>query len=174
MTPRAIESLGALFATLGIEWVLIGAVAANRYRVSPRLTADVDFLLDGARPDLVALEAALAAAGWSVRRSTPTGELLRIRHPELGLADLLIAETEYQRVALARARAEVVGSTNVRVLAPEDVIVHKLIAGRAQDLADVEAIVAARVPLDAAYLDEWIRFWDLGEVWRRILAQAGR
>jgi hypothetical protein len=35
---------------LGIRWVLIGALAANRYRASPCLTGDVDLLLADAGP----------------------------------------------------------------------------------------------------------------------------
>jgi len=50
----------------------------------------------------------------------------------------------------------------------EDVIVLKLIAGRAQDVADVEAILAAGVPLDSAYLEEWTRYWEVDALWQRL------
>jgi hypothetical protein len=52
LAPSALNALAALFRRLGIDWVLIGALAANRYRIAPRLTADVDLLLATARPDL--------------------------------------------------------------------------------------------------------------------------
>jgi hypothetical protein len=82
-----------------------------------------------------------------VRRAGPEGELLRLRHAELGIADLLIAATEYQQEAIRRAPEEPLGNgESARVLTPEDVIVHKLIAGRTQDHADVEAILAAGAP----------------------------
>jgi len=82
------------------------------------------------------------------------GDLLRLHHTELGLADLLIAGTEYQRQAIERARWETPGvGEPIAVLTPEDVIVHKLIAGRSQDRADVEAILAAGVPLDDDYIE---------------------
>jgi hypothetical protein len=47
-------------------------------------------------------------------------------------------------VAIARAREETIGGG---VVAPEDVIVLKLIAGRAQDIADIEAILAGKPSL---------------------------
>ena len=169
MERTALSRLGALLSELGIHWVLIGALAANRYRTSPRLTQDVDLLLASAGPGLEALESRLRQSGWEVQRASPEGELLRLRHPELGVADLMIAGTEYQREALRRAREEPFGpGQSARVLSPEDVIVHKLIAGRTQDLADIEAILAAKVDLDESYIERWATFWDVLEMWRSL------
>jgi hypothetical protein len=85
----ALSALAAVLDPLGVHWVLIGALAVNRYRASTRLTQDVDLLLAGAGPaGLPALERALEAAGWSVRRASPEGAVLRLRHAELGTADL--------------------------------------------------------------------------------------
>jgi len=99
--------------------------------------------------------------------------MLRARHPEYGLADLIVAGTEYERTAISRALTEGVGTPlSIRVLAPEDVIVFKLIAGRAQDLADIEAILAAKPSLDDAYLESWASAWDVLESLRRLRAAA--
>ena len=104
-----------------------------------------------------------------MRRADAERELLRLRHPQLGVADLLIAGTDYQQEALARAREEsIIGGERISVLTPEDVIVHKLIAGRSQDIADIEAIIAARVPLDESYIDRWTRFWDVVDRWTEL------
>ena len=174
MTERdSVSALAAILAPLGIGWVLIGALAANRYRKTTRTTQDVDLLLVDLGSGLAALESALGDAGWSVRRATPGGEMLRARHPEYGLADLIVAGTEYERTAISRALTEGVGTPlSIRVLAPEDVIVFKLIAGRAQDLADIEAILAAKPSLDDAYLESWASAWDVLESLRRLRAAA--
>ncbi len=174
MTERdSISALAAVLAPLGIRWVLIGALAANRYRRTTRTTQDVDLLLVDLGPGLEALEGAFRSAGWSIRRATPGGEMLRARHPSYGLADLIVAGTEYERTAIARSRAEGPDpALPIRVLAPEDVIVFKLIAGRAQDLADVEAILAAKPILDDAYLESWASAWDVLEPLRRLRAAA--
>jgi hypothetical protein len=154
---------------LGIHWVLIGALAANRYRQSPRLTQDVDLLLESVGSGLDRLERAVRAAGWEVQRASPQGELLRLRHPELGIADLLIAGTDYQQEAIRRARREPIGNgESAAFLTVEDVIVHKLIAGRTQDIADIEAILAARVPFDAGYVERWAAFWEVVDRWRAL------
>jgi predicted nucleotidyltransferase len=165
----ALSDLARILRALSIHWTLIGALAANRYRTSPRLTQDVDLLLADVGPGLEILEAELSEAGWQVRRADAEGELLRLRHPQLGVADLLIAGTDYQQEALARAREEsIIGGERISVLTPEDVIVHKLIAGRSQDIADIEAIIAARVPLDESYIDRWTRFWDVFDRWTEL------
>lgn len=170
MTERdSLSALAAVLDPLGIGWVLIGALAANRYRKTTRTTQDVDLLLLDLGPGLEALEAALRSAGWTVRRATPGGEMLRARHLVYGLADLIVAGTDYERTAIARSRTEGASpAASVRVLAPEDVIVFKLIAGRAQDLADIEAILAAKPALDDAYLESWATAWDVLETLRRL------
>jgi hypothetical protein len=163
----ALSAIGALLDGLGIRWVLIGALAANRYRSSPRLTQDVDLLLADAGPGIEALESALREARWAVERASPEADLLRLRHPELGIADLMIAGTDYQQEAIRRARRESFGEeATASVLAPEDVIVHKLIAGRNQDLADIEAILGSKVALEESYIERWAAFWDVLDVWR--------
>lgn len=170
MARDAVRDLGEHLGAMGIEWALFGAVAANRYRREVRLTGDVDLLLADHGGDLTALERTLAQAGWATRRATPDGSVLRLRHPRLGAADLVLAETEYQRVALGRARAEVVDTTGavVRYLAPEDVILHKLIAARPRDLDDIENILDAAPELDEAYLTGWAEAWGVLDLWDRL------
>ena len=169
MARTALSALAATLQSLSVQWALLGALAANRYRLSPRSTQDVDLLLaDAGSPD-GALEHALRADGWDVRHASAEGDLLRLRHGELGAADLLIAGTDYQHLALDRARSEtILDGQVVYVLTAEDVIIHKLIAGRSQDIADIEAILAAAVPLDETYIAKWVAFWDVTERWAKL------
>lgn len=171
----AVSALATLLARLGIRWTLIGALAANRYRITTRTTQDVDLLLLDAGPGIESLERALSDAGWRVRRATPDGAILRARHPALGLADLITAGTVYEREAIARSRVEETGAgASVHVLAVEDVILLKLIAGRAQDVADIEAVLAAAPALDEPYLEGWARAWEVLEAWQALRSAARR
>ena len=168
MERNALSELARILDALAIRWALIGALAANRYRASPRLTQDVDLLLANGGPN-GALVTALAAGGWTVRSATAEGDLLRLRHAQFGAADVLIAGTEYQQLALSRARPDtILGDQPVQVLTVEDVIIHKLIAARSQDVADIEAIMATRPPLDEHYIEHWAAFWELTELWARL------
>ena len=175
MTPvTALSSLKVLLDEVPVQWVLIGALAANRYRSSPRMTGDVDLLLADAGQSLESLEEMLTEAGWNVRRADPAGELLRITHAEFGTADLLIAGTDYQQVSIERAIRETVGDIEIPILTSEDVILQKLIAGRYQDLADIEAILETSPELDHDYLSVWIRTWELEEAWGEFESSGNR
>ncbi len=166
---EALAALAELLASLGIRWALIGGVAANLYRRKTRLTGDVDLLLADAGASVSSLEAALSARGWSVRRATPDGDILRLYHATFGWADLQIAGTDYQHEAIRRSRhVQLSESLQIRALAPDDLIVHKLIAGRFQDLADIEALLEAGVAFDAAYVERWAAIWEVTDLWRRV------
>lgn len=163
----ALAELARVFDGLSIRWALIGGLAANRYRRAARYTVDIDLLLARPESGVADLEAALTGAGWSVRRADAEATLLRANHRDFGPVDLLVAGTDYQREALERARVETVeGVGTTPVLAVEDVIVHKLIAGRYQDLADIEAILEAGVAVDASYVERWAAFWEVLDRWR--------
>jgi Nucleotidyl transferase of unknown function (DUF2204) len=164
----ALNRLAIVLDGMSIEWVLIGALAANRYRSSPRMTNDVDLLLADTGPGIEQLEQAMIQAGWSVHRADPGGELIRLKHDLYGTADLLVSGTDYQQQAIQRAPVENIDGGAIRVLAVEDVIIHKLIAGRYQDLADVEAIVDSIGTLDLTYISRWVDFWNLGELWEKM------
>ncbi len=165
MERDAIAALAAILGRLGITWVVMGAVAANRYRRDVRLTGDVDLLLADYGPGLDVMEGALHDAGWSIQRGTPDGAILRLRHRAFGAADIVLAETDYQREAIRCARTESSGSGDVRVLRLEDVLVHKLIAGRPRDLADIEDILAGGLAFEAGYVERWAEYWDVLALW---------
>lgn len=76
----------------------------------------------------------------------------------------LLVETEYQRLAHDRA---IDG-----VLTVEDVIVHKLIAGRPRDLDDIESILAAGVEFDESYVVEHSTEWGVDDRWRALRDRA--
>lgn len=169
MEREAIAALGAILGRLGIAWVVMGAVAANRYRREVRLTGDVDLLLADHGPGLDVMERALRDADWSIQRGTPDGAILRLRHRTFGAADIVLAETDYQREAIQRARAESTGDgVEVRLLRLEDVLVHKLIAGRPRDVADIEDILAGGLAFEEEYVERWAAYWDVLDLWHRL------
>lgn len=168
-----LSSIGPLLDGLGIRWIVIGAVAANRYRREVRLTGDLGLLLSSHGPGLVELEAAVGTDGWRVRRGTPDGAILRLRHATRGSVDLILAETEYQHSAIERSATEArANRTTIRVLRLEDVLVHKLIAGRPRDVADIEDILASRPTFDEDYVVRWADYWDVLPLWQRLRDEA--
>jgi len=141
---------------LGIESVVIGAVAASRYRATPRETTDVDLLARS----LVGVEEAMRAAGFAVHAVAEPGSsepyVVFIRGEGVAV-DILLAETAYQETAMDRA----VGG----VITVEDVIIHKLLAWRPRDRADIESIFAQGHELDERYIESWVDAWGVRERW---------
>jgi hypothetical protein len=169
----ALESLARILDGLGIEWMLFGALAANLYRAETRLTGDTDVLVASAERD--GLDAALRSAGWEAFRATPDGSLLRVRHATFGIADLVFSGTDYERGAIGRSRREELApGLIIRVPTPEDVVVFKLIAGRAKDLADIESVLDANRVLDEGYIEQWAAEWDVAERWRLLRSEHAR
>ena len=92
----------SILSGLEIDAVVIGAVAALRYRASARATADVDLLVD--RIDGV--REAFEQRGYSVEEvSDPGGQPFLLAAQGDGVRiDIMLAETEYQVGALRRAQ----------------------------------------------------------------------
>lgn len=169
MERDVVAAVATLLDAQGVGWVVIGAVAANRYRREVRLTGDLDLLIAShGVGGLAALETAFGDTGWSVRRGTPDGAILRLRHEAFGAVDLILAETEYQHAAIDRAAFEPNRGVALRVLRIEDVLIHKLIAGRPRDVADIQDILARRPQFDEAYVARWVEYWGIGELWQQL------
>lgn len=154
---------------LSVRWALLGGVASNLYRDRPRLTQDVDVTIEIDRSRWPKLAARLSADGWTLQPQDAYPDVLLLRGASRLAVDVLLAKTEYQRGALDRAVPQrlALGAT-VPVLAPEDIIIHKLIAGRHTDIDDIERILAADSALDLVYLEQWIDAWDVRDRWEQI------
>ena len=153
-------SAAEVFGAAGVDWALIGGLAALRYRATPRLTVDADFLSSWSP----SLADAFRAAGYDVTEVAATGEpphLLVVRGKG-DVIDVLLAVVEYQEVALRRAVDH--------VLTVEDVIVHKLIAWRPRDRNDIASILETGVRFDEDYVAGWAERWEVSDRWAEALA----
>jgi hypothetical protein len=135
-----------------------------------RATRDVDLLVDVGGNDLDQLIEELRTAGLRPKRTPPVTSLgaldvvqLLYEPPEAFVElqiDLLLAKSEYHREALRRRVPTQLPDLGIgiAVLACEDLILHKLLAGRLIDRADAAALVRAnRDRLDWDYLARWAR-----------------
>lgn len=149
---------------LGLEPVLVGALAAATYRRTPRFTTDVDFMV----AEFGDVADRLSAEGYEIKAmAEPGGDpyLIFVRGKGAKV-DLLLAETDYHRGALERA---VDG-----VLAIEDVIVTKLLAWRARDRDDIDSIMSTDPILDSTYIERWAQLWEVEDRWEEIRRRYGR
>lgn len=131
---RAVREVSKMFSEAGIRHALVGALGANAYRSRPRTTVDIDFLVGD--------EAFQAHPGGFVTMRVPVVEFDGIDIDQVPLTEGLRVVEE----GLNRARL----SDGVPIAPVDTIVVMKLLAGRTQDLADIEAIVASG--LDREYM----------------------
>jgi hypothetical protein len=73
--------------------------------------------------------------------------------------DLSLGIPGYEEEALVRAApVSFAGLLPVRVVSPEDLIIHKCVAARARDIEDIERVlVRQKLKLDLRYIRRWLR-----------------
>jgi Nucleotidyltransferase of unknown function (DUF6036) len=166
---KALAPLLAVLADL-IVWlkaeevagVVIGGLAASLLG-RPRLTRDVDvlvlvdegrwggFLATGAKYGFVPRQRDTLAFAQQSR-------VLLVRHKPSGLdADVVCGSLPFERETVARAVWVEVSGVQVPLPRPEDLIILKAVAHRPQDLADIEAILAAQPRLNLRRVRRWVR-----------------
>jgi hypothetical protein len=124
---RAVREVSRMLAEAGIRHALVGALAANAYRNRPRTTEDIDFLVGD--------EAFERHAGGFVTMRVPVIEFDGIDVDQIPLTEALrVLEDGLNRAPV---------SEGVPIASLHTVVMMKLLVGRTQDLADVEAIIGS-------------------------------
>ena len=121
-----------MLSEAGIRHALVGALAANAYRTRPRTTQDIDFLVGD--------EAFETHQGGYVTMKVPVIEFDGIDVDQVPLTEALRVIED----ALTRAPV----SRGVPIAPVDTIVIMKLLAGRTQDLADIEAIAGSGVDRD--------------------------
>jgi predicted nucleotidyltransferase len=178
VTGTLIDSLVSVHVTLeeaGIAHALCGGLAANLYRDEVRATSDVDIAIAIGPVRLVDLVGVFHEEGWSAESYWRRGEQLRLSRAGYPRVDCIVATTDYERAAIDRSLPVEIEGRRLRVLTPEDLIVFKLIAGRARDYEAVAAIINnRRDALDTDYITGWLEQFGVREAWDRAVDEAGR
>ncbi len=166
---------------LGVPAALAGGLALAVWKHA-RATRDVDLLISVEDEHVEELLRSLRAAGIRPRRTQPVATLgkleviqLLYEPPESFVdlqVDLLLARTDYPLEALRRRVAVQLPGLDVTiaVLTCEDLVVHKLLAGRLIDRVDAAALLRANRPaVNLTYLFRWAEeldlLSDLAETW---------
>jgi hypothetical protein len=178
-----LEDLVSLFDRRQIAYLVMGGMAVRAWGV-PRPTYDLDFTLDLDPARVPALGAALRERGYSVPEIFGQGftdvlsgmrkfAAARFADGREERIDLFLVTTPYQRVAFGRRVRGAIEGTAVWLIAPEDLVLHKLIAGWASDLADASDLLWLNPGLDKAYLRHWGEILGVSRTLERKLAETG-
>jgi hypothetical protein len=155
---RAVREVSRMLAEAGIRHALVGALAANAYRRRPRTTEDIDFL--------VGEKAFETHAGGFVTMRVPVIEFDGIEVDQVPLTDALrVIENGLNQAPV---------SEGVPIAAVETIVIMRLLAGRTQDLADVEAIVESGADREALRAAVQRAIPDRVDMLERLFANADR
>ncbi len=149
---------------LGLDYVVIGGLAAIEWRAKPRRTIDADFVVN----QLGRLQERLTEAGFSIKlllNPDNTPYLITGTTPDGMHLDIYIASTEFENKVLERKQGP--------YASPEDVIVYKLMAWRPQDRDDIKSIFESGRDLDVNYIAYYAEEWDVTDRWQEALSQWG-
>ncbi|MBI4542090.1 MAG: nucleotidyl transferase AbiEii/AbiGii toxin family protein [Gemmatimonadetes bacterium] len=146
-----------------LPFMLIGGQAVLLHG-RPRLTEDIDVTL-GVDPSGLPLVREVCRALQleplpdEVEKFVRETFVLPARHAETAIrVDFVFSTTPYERQAIERAVKVPVAGIPVPFATAEDLIIHKLFAGRAQDWEDTLSVVRRKGhELDWGYLDRWAR-----------------
>lgn len=129
----------------------------------PRLTRDIDVTLGVDVDRLDDLLSVATDAGWRILVDA-AGEfvsrtmVLPCEDPASGIRiDFIFSHSEYERLALARSIPVRIGNADVRFASAEDLVIHKIVAGRPRDLEDTRSVLLKNPDLDANYVRRWLR-----------------
>lgn len=166
----------ALFARLSralqsfrIPYMLVGGQAVAVYGY-PRFTQDVDITLGVAIDAYSVLRkvceaARLEPAMKEVKELVQKMHVLPMQDRQTGFrVDFIFSSTPYERQAIERAHSIRIGNAKVRVATLEDLLIHKLVAGRAVDVEDAKVLIRKNSgKIDSRYIRRWLRqFRELG------------
>jgi hypothetical protein len=159
---RALDAHELPFMVIGGQAVLLHG--------EPRLTQDIDITL-GVAPDRVADllticdTLACRPLAEDPRAFARRTFVLPVMDLTTGIrVDFIFSTTPYEREAIGRAEAVTIAGAEVPFATPEDLILHKLFAGRPRDLEDVRGIVARkRNAIDWSYIDRWAHEFSVVE-----------
>jgi hypothetical protein len=170
---ETLHTLVELLDQLSVEYAVMGGFAVRAHGV-PRPTYDIDVAIVVDREQLKALFDHLRECDFEIPEIYQTGWIDRVKElPLLKLkryirdksldVDLFLVESEFlAEVMRRRLRLDADGHV-MWVVSPEDLILFKLLAGRARDWGDVADVLFIQSSLDETYMRRWAHDLGVGE-----------
>lgn len=153
--PDKVVALGR--ALQGVPHAFGGALALAYY-AEPRATQDIDLnvFVDGSRAAAVLDRLAPLGVVTADAATTASSDGQVRVHWGRTPVDLFFAYDRFHDAARRAARAVPFAGTRISVLAPEHLVVCKVVFDRPKDWVDLDAIVAKGTHVDAAEVLRWV------------------
>ena len=148
MNPQleAAWEIGQFFDQQRIEYAIIGGIAVQRWG-TPRFTQDVDLsiatpLVEGSFALVQLITQHFASRIENAEDFARTARVILIKASNGINVDISLALPGYEDVMLGRVlEYEIEPGKTIRICSAEDLIIHKAVAGRPQDIRDIEGVI---------------------------------
>jgi len=157
--------IAAGLSSCNLPYMIIGGQAVLLYG-EPRLTKDIDITLGiniDRLDDLLSIVNGLSLAPLpeDVPLFVQKTMVLPVLERSTGIrVDFIFSFTPYETQAIARARKVILSGQEVCFASREDLILHKIFAGRPRDLEDVRILILKNPGIDLPYIRHWLKDFD--------------
>lgn len=182
MFQQLVEKIASALDDHGVPYMVIGGQAVLLYG-EPRLTRDIDIALGAGPEQWRQVDEIAQSLGWQLLVQAPEDFVRRTMvlpylDPDSGIrVDFIFSLSAYEHQALKRVRSVPVGRATVHYASLEDLVIHKVIAGRPRDLEDVRTVLVKNPQADIKYIRRWLKKFEagLGEPYlKRFESELGR
>ena len=165
MFEELISRLAAGLEKHSIPYMIIGGQAVLLYG-EPRLTRDIDITLgldtDGL-DDVIAVinDIGVKPLPDNIESFVKETMVLPTLDEDTGIRlDFIFSFTPYESEAIKKSRKVTIKDQDVCFASPEDLIIHKIFAGRPRDMEDVRNILSKNPDMDINYIKSWLKDFD--------------
>jgi len=162
---RLLKKISLQLKKRPIPYMVIGGQAVLLYG-EPRLTRDIDITLGIGVDGLGKLKKVISVVGLKIlvkkdKEFVEKNMVLPTLDGKSGIrVDFIFSFSPYERQAIERAKDIKLGRSLVRFASLEDVVIHKVVAGRARDHEDVKSILLKNPKYDLDYIEKWLEEFD--------------
>jgi predicted nucleotidyltransferase len=165
MFEKILSQIGVSLSKHTIPYMVVGGQAVLFYG-EPRLTRDIDITL-GVDVDhlgevlVVVQELSLKPLPKEIESFVRETMVLPALDEHTGIrVDFIFSYTPYETGAIKRAKKVKIMEQEVNFASPEDLIIHKIFAGRPRDTEDVRAVLLKNPDVDIQYIRGWLKEFD--------------
>jgi hypothetical protein len=161
----------------GIAYMITGSTAANFYAV-PRMTRDIDIVVELSERDIgkfiLAFEKDHYLEPETVREAVKNKGMFNLIHDQYIIkVDFVVRkDTPYRRREFSRKKRISVDGENLYIVAPEDLILSKLVWAKDSkseiQLRDVQNLLQSVKGLDRRYLARWGKQLGVDSLYREV------
>ncbi len=172
-----VKEIARRLDSAGIPYMLTGSMALAMY-VTPRMTRDIDVVVELSPQDVKRFWQQFAEDCYVDEKSVIDAvshiDMFNIIHDRwLIKVDFIVRKADaYHKTEFTRRTQIDIGGVQVFIVAPEDLILSKLLwskdSGSAMQQDDVVQLIKAIENLDWAYMERWASALKIGEELRSV------